>query len=101
MGVHSFPRKHFYLTPSLSFLAVLLLFIALVVYAGRAVINGVSARLYITALVLSYTSFAIVVFIAGRYSVFYQHNPAEFTYRKAETDETAAKDLDEPELVQQ
>lgn len=99
MGVHSFPREHFYLTPSLSFVAVLLLFIGLVVYAGRSLINGVSARLYITALVLSYTSFAIVVFIAGRYSIFYQRNPMDFTYRKAETDEPEKKS-DEPEAVE-
>lgn len=58
--------------------------------------NGISARLYIAALVLTYTSFAIVVFIAGRYSILYRENPMDFSYDKTETGETAKK-LDEPE----
>ena len=94
MGVHSFPRRHFYLTPLLASLAVLLLFISLTLYASQSLINGSSARLVITAIVLALTSFAIVVYIAGRYSIFYKENPIEFSYNKTETTETA-QEVDE------
>jgi uncharacterized membrane protein (DUF485 family) len=89
MGVHSFPRRHFYLTPAMAFLGLLLLFISLTLYARHSLVNGISARLVITAIVLALTSFTIVVYIAGRYSIFYRENPIEFSYRKAETTETA------------
>jgi hypothetical protein len=91
MGVHSFPRRHFYITPFLAFIAVLLLFISLVLYASESIINGISARLMITGIVLAYTSFAIVTFIAGRYSIFYQRNPTDFQYTKTETGETVKR----------
>ena len=94
MGVHSFPRRHFYLTPAMAFLGVLLLLVALSLYARQSLVNGISARLVITALVLALTSFTIVVYIAGRYSIFYKENPIEFSYRKTETTETA-KGFDE------
>ncbi len=88
MGVHSFPRRHFYLTPSIAFIGVLLLFFALVFYANRSIINGVSVRLVIAAIVLGFTSFSIVAFVAGRYSVFYQRNPTDFQYSKTGNTET-------------
>jgi len=91
MGVHSFPRLHFYITPSITCIGVLLLFIALVLYARVSIINGISARLMITAIVLSYTSFAIVSFIAGRNSIFYEKNPADFQYTKTKNNETVKK----------
>ncbi len=99
MGVHSFPRRHFYITPSIAFIGVLLLFIVLILYARQSLINGISARLLITAIVLGYTSFAIVVFIAGRYSVFYQNNPTDFYYTKTEKNETI-KRVDEQQTMQ-
>lgn len=99
MGVHSFPRRHFYLTPSITFIAVLLLFIALVFYANKWIINGVSVRLVIAAIVLAYTSFMIVTFIAGRYSIFYQRNPTDFQYTKTENTETV-KRIEEQQTMQ-
>jgi hypothetical protein len=99
MGVHSFPRKHFYLTPTLAFIGVLLLFLSLVLYTRYSILNGVSARLMITAMVLAYTSFAIVVFVAGRYSVFYRQNPTDFQYSKTENNE-AIKRVEEQQPMQ-
>jgi len=91
MGVHSFPRRHFYLTPLITFIGVLLLFLALVFYASESIINGVSVRLVIASIVLSYTSFIIVTFVAGRYSIFYQRNPTDFQYTKTENGETVKR----------
>ncbi len=82
-----------------AFIGVLLLFIGLVLYARNSLINGVSARLMITAIVLAYTSFAIVVFIAGRYSIFYQKNPTDFQYTKTENTETV-KRVEEQQTMQ-
>ncbi len=82
MGVHSFPTTSFYLTPMISLLVYYLLFIGLVLYHVYSLINGISSRFMITAIVMAYTSFAIVVFIAGRYSIFYQKNPTDFTIQK-------------------
>jgi len=91
MGVHSFPRRHFYITPFIAFIGVLLLFIALILYARQSIINGVSARLIITAIVFAYTSSAIVTFVAGRYSIFYQRKPTDFQYTKADDNETVKR----------
>ena len=91
MGVHSFPRRHFYLTPLVAFIAVLLLFAALVLYARWSLLNGISARLMITAMMLALTSLAIVVFVAGRYSIFYKANPADFQYSKAENNDSVKR----------
>jgi hypothetical protein len=91
MGVHSFPRRHFYLTPLITFIGVLLLFLALVFYASESIINGVSVRLVIASIVLAYTSFIIVTFVAGRYSIFYQRNPTDFQYTKTENGETVKR----------
>jgi len=99
MGIHSFPRRHFYITPLLAFIAVLLLFISLVLYARESIINGISARLMIAAIALSYTSFAIIIFIAGRYSIFYQRNPTDFQYTKNENTETV-KRVEEQQTIQ-
>ena len=98
MGTHSFPQRHFYLTPSVAFIAVLLLFVALVFYASKSIINGVSVRLVIAALVLSYTSFAIVTFVAGRYSIFYRSNPTDFRYSKTEETETVQPVEEQPAM---
>lgn len=94
MGVHSFPRRHFYVTPCVTYLGLLLLFFALVCYAHRSMINGISVRLIITAIVLAYVSLAIVSFVAGRYSIFYQRNPIDFQYTKTGNSETT-KSLEE------
>jgi hypothetical protein len=66
----------------ISLLVYYLLFIGLVLYHVYSLINGISSRFMITAIVMAYTSFAIVVFIAGRYSIFYQKNPTDFTIQK-------------------
>jgi hypothetical protein len=99
MGVHNYLRRNFYLTPLFAFIGVFLLFIALVVYAGQSIINGISARLMIAAIALSYTSFAIIIFIAGRYSIFYQRNPTDFQYTKNENTETV-KRVEEQQTIQ-
>ena len=91
MGVHSFPRRHFYITPLITFIAILLIFFALNSYACRSVINGISARLVITSLVLVLTSFAIISYVAGRYAVFYRRNPIDFEYTKTEETETVRR----------
>ncbi|UJR36811.1 hypothetical protein I4U23_029525 [Adineta vaga] len=98
MGIHSFPRRHFYLTPLFAFIGVLLLFITVVLYARYSKINGISARLMITAIVLGYASFAIVVFVAGRYSIFYKKNPTDFQYTKTETNEIVKPVEEEPTM---
>jgi hypothetical protein len=99
MGVHSFPRRHFYITPLITFVGVLLLLIALVLYARHSMINGISARLMITAIILGYTSLAMIVFVAGRYSVFYMKNPSDFAYTKTENTE-AVKKVEEQQQMQ-
>ncbi|CAF1240132.1 unnamed protein product [Adineta steineri] len=99
MGVHSFPRRHFYITPLIEFFGVLLLLVSLVLYARQSLINGISARLIITAIVLGYTSLAIVVFVAGRYSIFYKKNPADFHYSKTEKNE-AVKRVEEEQAME-
>ena len=91
MGVHSFPRRHFYITPLICFVAVMLMFAGLVLYANRFLLNGLGARMIITAIVLVYTSLAIVSFVAGRYSIFYKQNPMDFSYRKTEGDDATKK----------
>jgi len=87
MGVHRFPRRHFYITPSVSFVTAIMLMIALILYAQKSVLNGVSARLMMTAVVLAFMSLAMIMFVAGRYSIHYQKNPTDFYYTKAETNE--------------
>ena len=99
MGMHSFPRRHFYLTPLITFIAVLLLLLALVLYANKSIINGISARLVITAIVLAYTGFAISTFVAGRYSIFYQRNPSDFQYTTTGNTETV-KRTEEQETIE-
>lgn len=99
MGVHSFPRRHFYVTPFIAFIGVLLLFISLILYARQSLINGVSSRLIITAIVLAYTSFAITTFVAGRYSIFYQRSRTDFHYTKTEDNETV-KRVEEQQTMQ-
>lgn len=99
MGVHSFPRRHFYLTPCLAYLAVFLLIFALVFYAHRSIINGISVRLVIAAIVLTYIGLAMISFIAGRYSIFYKKNPIDFQYNKTGNGETATS-IDEQQTMQ-
>jgi hypothetical protein len=99
MGVHSFPRRHFYITPLIVFFGGLLLLLTLAFYARYSIINGVSARLIITAIVLAFTSFAMVAFVAGRYSIFYRENPTDFQYKKTENTETV-KRVDEQQTMQ-
>ncbi|CAF0809001.1 unnamed protein product [Adineta ricciae] len=99
MGVHSFPRRHFYLTPLFAFIGVLLLFVSLVLYARYSKINGISARLIIAAIVLGYASFGIVVYIAGRYSIFYKKNPTDFHYTKTETNEETGNKVEEERTI--
>ena len=99
MGVHSFPRRHFYLTPFLAYLSVLLLIFALVLYANRSIINGISVRLVIAAIVLTYVGLAMVSFAAGRYSIFCQTNPIDFQYTKAGNREMA-KSIEEQQTMQ-
>lgn len=99
MGVHSFPRRHFYLTPFLTYLAVLLLILALVFYAHGSIINGISVRLVIAAIVLTYIGLAMVSFVAGRYSIFYQTNPIDFQYTKTGNRETATS-IEEQQTMQ-
>jgi len=82
MGLNNFLRRYFYITPLLAFIGVLLLFFSLVFYAHHALINGISVRLIITAIVMAYTSFAIVTFVAGRYSIFYQKKSNKFSIYK-------------------
>ena len=84
LGIHDVFRRYFYLVPLMSFVGLLLLFIALILYASQSIINGISARLMITSIALAYTSLAIVSLIAGRYSVIYQKNSADYYYTKAE-----------------
>ena len=67
------------------------MFAGLVLYANRFLLNGLGARMIITAIVLVYTSLAIVSFVAGRYSIFYKQNPMDFSYRKTEGDDATKK----------
>jgi hypothetical protein len=87
------------MTPLITFIGAFLLFISLVLYARQSIINGISARLIVAAIVFAYTSFGIVTFIAGRYSIFYQRNPTDFQYTKTENTETV-KRVEEQQTMQ-
>lgn len=84
---HSFPRRHFYLTPIFVFIGLLCLLFSLCFYAHRSLVNGISARLVITAIVLTLISFTIATYLAGNHAVLYRQSVQNYKYTKTETDE--------------